>query len=662
MRKLLIFLIFTTINIHAQRVQLSSIPGQEGDMNVNDMLNQIMAPYYQELTNIQNRTRDKELELQLLRDFRTNVDAFDRINRYIFGYESSFRSLTNEVSDPAALQVQVDRTAKKGDYNLKIKQLAELDAFSSPQVSLDKVLPPGTFTVKVDDKSIPVAFAGGNIIGLADALQKTISNIVDVKIVNTSENTRTISLSTKKTGEKQKIIFEGDLAPLIAAEIISRGKREEQEILWPSKKKQYTLTNNSYGLDMKEKIKSNASLSFQVKMKDMPPDLVSNSNEQVALSNLQLERVGAFNIQEIGIPGAAPILEDFNKENTNTNDTLKQYITLKFTDNTEQQIAISNATFNIDLKKYADKCLLNIQAVSKDMISEFSSFLLASSPDGDLKPYNVISEAKDAVFDLDGVEVQRPENTISDLVLGVTLNLLQAESNKIVKLKIKPDIELVKDTVTQWVLTYNELMEDLHAFLTIPVEKVGRLKPLHRREEEGDDMKEGSFYGNSSLMSFRDRLRRAIGVPYGDDPNKISLLDQIGIYVRRANSTSTDPEAVKKGTLSLDMNQFESILNESFDDVFHIFVRDTDEDRVGDIGVTITMREIGNMMIGNTGYIVRTEQDSRRVMQDFNGQVSKKKDDIERIERRERRALLQMNQAVAASKAQNESLRQRFNN
>ncbi|MGL4388068.1 MAG: flagellar cap protein FliD N-terminal domain-containing protein, partial [Brevinema sp.] len=370
MRKLLFSILFLTVNIYGQRVQLSSIPGQDGDININDMLNQIMAPYYQELSNIQNKVRDKELEFQLLRDFRTNIDNFDRINRYIFGYESSFRSLTNEISDPTALSLQVDRTAKKGTYNIKIKQLADHDAFSSPAISLDKILPAGIFHVKIDEISIPVNFTGGNIISLADTLQKTTSNLIDVKVINTSDKTRTISISSKKTGEKYKIHFDGNLAPLTTSEILSKGKREEKQILWPDNKTNLQISNNTFSLDLKEKISPNSSISFQVKITEIPKDTNDTNKQNISLSNLQKESIGSFNIEKITIPGISPILEDFSKnETTNTNKVPEQYLTLKFTDNVEEKIILSNASFNIDLKKYTEKCLLNIQVVSEAKIA-----------------------------------------------------------------------------------------------------------------------------------------------------------------------------------------------------------------------------------------------------------------------------------------------------
>ncbi|MGL4562758.1 MAG: flagellar filament capping protein FliD [Brevinema sp.] len=661
MKKILFLLCFIYSTAHTQRVQLSSIPGQDADMNINDMLSQIMAPYHQELSNIQNKRRDKEIELGLLRELRTNIDTFDRINRYIFGYESAFRSLTNENSDPTALALQVERIAKKGEYKIQIDQLAQSDSFSSPAVTLDKIIPPGMFYVKINDQSTPINFMGGNILNLANLLQQQLSNNIDVRIINTSDNTRTLSMNGKKTGENQKIIFDGDLKPLLDIELLSKGTREEKNITWPNNQTNLHISNNTYSLNLKEKIKSNSTLSFTINMKQITQNIVEKK-ENISLSNLNVSSVGSFNIEEIVIPGTTPILEDFTVSvSTNSNMPPIQSLILKFTDNLEEKVPLSNQSYLIDLKKYAEKCLTNIQITAEKAEVDISSFLISTTPEGALRPYHVISEAQDAVIKLDGVKITRSQNNITDLIPGVTFNLLESRSNTI-NVKIKPDIQLIKDTITEWVISYNSIMEEIFTLITIPIEKVGRLKRLHQREKDGEDLKEGALYGNTSLIGYRDRLRRVIGTAFGNDPNKISLLDQVGIYVRRANTVSTDPESVKKGTLTLDMGQFETVLTDNFDAVSDLFVKDTDGDRVGDIGVTVMIQEVDNMMIGNTGYLTRMDQESRRIMLDFNSRIAKKQDELDRVEQKERRALLQMNQAIAASKAQNESLKQRFGN
>ena len=56
-----------------------------------------------------------------------------------------------------------------------------------------------------------------------------------------------------------------------------------------------------------------------------------------------------------------------------------------------------------------------------------------------LRPKNPVQTAGDAVVVMDGIEVTRPGNAISDLVPGLTVNLWQASDDP-VKLKVEPRI------------------------------------------------------------------------------------------------------------------------------------------------------------------------------------------------------------------------------
>lgn len=657
MKKIFLLLLIPSF-IFSQRVQLSGIPGQKDDMDINDMLKQIMAPYYQEITNLNNKQKDEEIKLRLLQDFRTNIDNFDRVNRYIFGYESAFRMLTNQNSDPKSLAIQVERRAKRGEYQLNIQQLAQHDAFSSAPINLNTPIPAGTFMVQIAQTTNIVKFAGGNILNLEDTLKKTISNTIDVKSIRTSEDTRTLVLSGQKDGINQKIHFDGDLTPLIKSQLLTTGERTETNINWSTEMSNTIISNSSSDLEINYPIEKNTRLTFHVELHNITPPLNTNT-AKLALSNLPMNTLGTFSNEHFVIPGVKPILQDRDSSQKNTTPTPTHTITLYFDDHSEEIIPLMSSNYLISLDKYLGKNLTQMRVVSEQALTKISPLLLSTTPDGALNPYKIISQAQDAKFTLDGVEITRPDNTITNLLTGVTLNLLKASQHDIT-IKIQPDLELIKNTILQWVVEYNNIIEEIYTFTTIPLEKIGKMKPLHEREKDKEDLKEGTFYGNSSLISFKDRLRRLVGTPHNDNPNDIALLDQIGIYVKRRTSFNNDPDTLRKGTLSVDTAELEKMLNTDFDAVHKLFVQDKDGDTIGDIGVAVASVEVDKLMIGNYGFLTRTQQDGGKKIQDFYKRIAKKEDDLERTERKERQSLLQMSQAIAASKAQNESLKQRF--
>ncbi len=654
---LLFIMLMIPLESFSQRVRLNNIPGQDSDMNIPDMLDQIMAPYYDEITNLNNKRTDEEIKNELWQEFRSNVQNFERINKYIMGYDSSFRSLTNEVSDPSALSVQTTRAAKNGSYRININTLATAHAFSSAPISLSQTIPSGRFYIIVDNKTNLIPFDGGNVENLFNAIRTYASDEVDVKLLNASDNEKIIALVSKVDGTKGKITFDGDLNPLIESKILTRGQEINTNFSWRNNTTNIIITNSSAVIPASYKIDMPTVLKFKAVLSDIP--IVEKDEEKSALSNLNVTELGAVSSYNISLPGAAPILYDLDEEVEEIKTPVQEFAIL-FNDNSKEIISLTTDEYFMDLSPFIGKTIIDMAAVAEDKILNISDIHLTASPDGALALYNESSKAQNAVFTLDGVELTRPSNSVSDVIDGVTLNLLQEHKNNVL-VKITPDKELVMDTIVQWIVNYNEIMEEIYTFTTVPMDRIGRLKPLHEREAAGEDLKEGTFYGNASLISFKDRLRRLVGNMYGRNAqNEISLLDQIGIYVRRYNSFNNDPDAIRKGTLNLEVSELSAALDEHFESVKDLFVHDTDGDNVGDDGLAPQSLQALDMMIGNGGYITKLMQDAPRKIRDMETQISKKEDEIDRVSRREHQALLQMSQAVAESKALSESLKQRM--
>ncbi len=657
---LIIFITIPNISI-AQRVQISGIPGQDSDMNITDMLDQIMAPYYSELTNLNNNKIDKEIEFELWQDFKQKIKEFEQVNSYIMGYESAFRSLTNTISDPTAIQAQVTRTAKHGEYRAIINTLASPHSFASAPISIDKSIVKGDFSIIINTNTNSIQFSGGDITSLFNLLRSTLSNNIDVKLLNASDTKKIIALVGKKEGAINKIQFDGDLAPLLDARILTTGEQSETNIQWSLSNTNAIISNSSSTIDTSYPLKDKTLLSFSASLTDIILLVEDENTNKISLSNLTQNTIGEITNFNIILPGATPILEDISLDIDNPIIVPEptQQLVLTFDDNTIENIPLKNEKHSISLDKFIDKTLVSITAMAEKKILNISDLTLISSPDGTLKPYNETSKAQDSVLLLDGLEITRPSNIVSDLIPGVTLELLQEKTGTI-RIQIKPDIELIKDTIVQWVVKYNNIMEEIFIYTTIPLNQIGRTKPLHIRKKNEEDLREGTFYGNTSLIGFKDRMRRLAGSPHGLDQNSLSLLDQIGIYTRRRTSLNNDPDALRKGTLTLDVRELEKILNEQFEEVNKLFVLDTDGNNIADRGVAISATSTLKMMIGGNGFLDKIEQDNSKKMKDLNAQITKKEEAIEVTDRKERQALLQMNQAIVKSKSLSESLQQRL--
>jgi flagellar hook-associated protein 2 len=75
-----------------------------------------------------------------------------------------------------------------------------------------------------------------------------------------------------------------------------------------------------------------------------------------------------------------------------------------------------------------------------------------------------LQTAKPAIFSLDGVQLTRDSNDISDALSGVTFSLLQATpSGATVKISIEPDTDAIANALGSFVTAYNEFRASVYA-------------------------------------------------------------------------------------------------------------------------------------------------------------------------------------------------------
>ncbi len=100
----------------------------------------------------------------------------------------------------------------------------------------------------------------------------------------------------------------------------------------------------------------------------------------------------------------------------------------------------------------------------------------------------------DASFSLNGISVTRPTNDITDLVSGVTINLLQSSSNP-VNLTVANDNAGFTTQINSFISTYNTVMSAINGAI-------------------GNQSKQGALYGDSLTKDLRGTLYDMTTNPY----------------------------------------------------------------------------------------------------------------------------------------------------
>lgn len=153
------------------------------------------------------------------------------------------------------------------------------------------------------------------------------------------------------------------------------------------------------------------------------------------------------------------------------------------------------------------------------------------------------SDALNSVFTVDGVQITRQSNKVSDVIPGITFELKQAQVNKDINVNISLDKSSIKSIIENFISKYNDTITFLN-------QKVAVSSSGTKSELTGD----------TTIVDLRQKLRSlVVGKVEGLDTDIDSLVD-IGININQ------------DGTLILkDTNKFNSVLENNVNDIANLF-------------------------------------------------------------------------------------------
>ena len=203
---------------------------------------------------------------------------------------------------------------------------------------------------------------------------------------------------------------------------------------------------------------------------------------------------------------------------------------------------------------------------------------------GEWEPSRPVSTASDAKIKIDGIEVKRTSNTIDDLIPGVTLNI-NGESDKAIKLDIKPDRELIKDTIIEFVGNYNRLQAELGILVSNDGGLISEIDYFTDEEKKTARERLGLFQGDSTLNQMKSRLQYIMMEPYNTSAgDNLKLLSQIGISTNSSGFGGGINNSKLRGYIEINENDLDSALTENLVAVKELFGIDSDGDLVVDNG------------------------------------------------------------------------------
>lgn len=174
-----------------------------------------------------------------------------------------------------------------------------------------------------------------------------------------------------------------------------------------------------------------------------------------------------------------------------------------------------------------------------------------------------------AFFSVNGLDITRSSNTVTDAITGVTLNLAKESGNA--RLAVSKNTGSVQSAISAFVGAYNSA--------------IGQIKSATAYDTA--NKRASILTGDSTARSIQSQLSNLMGASVGGITGGISRLSDIGISVQ------------KDGTLSLDSSKLSAALADSTKDVKSLLTQTTS----GNEGIAVRFYNVLQGIVGNDGLI-----------------------------------------------------------
>jgi flagellar hook-associated protein 2 len=158
-----------------------------------------------------------------------------------------------------------------------------------------------------------------------------------------------------------------------------------------------------------------------------------------------------------------------------------------------------------------------------------------------------LAAGQDAVVQVDGIYMNRSSNTVTDVVQGLTLNLLSVNLDTDIEIAVNNDNAAVKARIQDFVNAYNSLVGDLGTF---------------SRYDEKNEVA-APLLGDGNLSTIRLRMSGVASRAYAGLPES-ARYDSLAVAGIRISTN---------GLLSIDSGDLDDALENHFEDVIELFTQ-----------------------------------------------------------------------------------------
>ena len=625
-----------------------TIPGVSSNLNITKLINDQMK-----LARMPLDSMKKDVET-----LKTQKAAWEHIHKSVakvltsasalYSFNNPFEDKVASSSDSNVLTATANRTAQTATDTLKVERIATADSFISRSLPDNFAVPAGTYTIGVGAKKVTFQWTGGNLTDFAKLVNQKAGSLVQASVVNDTSTTQVFQITGKATGAANKLVFEGEAQKFAvdAGIIRATGLTSRTIDLTPSEIAPWTKT--LAGMDYSV---SNGTLTLgpgsEVSLPVTPP--VAAQKDLVLEIKLQVSDIphgpatqtsappgpsipGTGSIQYKGItiqsqPSKAPlppyqappppkIVNDLNVLYLSDGSSTYKLPAVQDTPG-EQTIQVPLSQYLQTLASVDIRNNNTYRKITIDGVRIYNPNARAG-----YSPVNPVSQAGDALVNLNGIQARRSSNTIDNLIPGVTLTLNQPSPSP-VKLDIAPNFKSIHDAIITFIGDYNRLLGDLQIYTSNDPNVISQLAYLTPQEQQQAQKDLGLFQGDIAMQQMQNRLQNDMMNAYPTDlGQKLALLAQIGISTDVSKTFSGIQMSKLRGYMQIDDQKLQDALKTELPAVKQLFGNSTTGDFVINTGVAYTVDQFLNAFNQFNGIIPSKIQSYDQQISQDNSQIA----------------------------------------
>jgi len=616
-----------------------NIPGISSKYNTTGLVEDLVAAERIKLDRMEEALARLEKDKTVWRQFNRELGNLQRIAKSLYGFENPFSDKLASSSDERILSALAGRNTPIDSYSMTIKQIAASDRFISPSLNEAFRVDAGDYTFRVGGESLTLQYRGGTLEDFSRRLTDEGEGLVRAATVQDSPDTRVMIIEAIPTGAENKLVFEEDAANLALKTGMMQTKHAEtwevslesvfenlendaaSDRLALSDKGMIVGPNTTVRIPFEEEIGIEPGLVLEYRYRVIGPDergaaeapappwdTVTGDESRKAVPNPEAAN---------GDSGAEQRVEGGIALSAESGSGVFSLPPLDFDGNLDEGLVRVEAS---SLPDNIRTIVLDNGYVDRSVEIAGIRIYNPKLP-GRLEPANPSSRAGDAIIEFMGIEIQRPGNSIEDLIDGVTLNIKRPSSEP-VELSIIPDVETAKESIIRFVFNYNQLITRILILTNDDQGIIDELEYLDDDERGALESQLGYMRGENTLTQVKNQLQNIVSNPYPTSAEAdLSLLAHIGISSNAASgNTSVVNFSKLRGYLEIDEEKLERALEANIDAIKELFGKDTSGDSIIDNGVaraidgylTPYVRRggfVSNRIAGIDGRIDNTEED-----------------------------------------------------